>query len=273
MRKNAPFLDFPSSGWKRDLRSPNESPEDIRAPLQRENTPNFISDVFMELSTKTLISRGFIGWVGLFMISASFAAAVIFVAILNLPGAGFGLLDALLFGAATAGCFWSGLCMLRTELHMPRDEPLRFNRIRRKVYAYQYKRDWKRPFSRSAWGVKISVYEWEHLHAEACEAYGALGAGGATQTINLSIVKPGTREFTDRFVFSHHILQGEEAWSMTQLYMQQGPEALPEFQALPRNRNTERSLLNVFWRFAPKVQWPDDIDLESRTAPTPGDQQ
>ena len=128
-------------------------------------------------------------------------------------------MDYTLLGVATAGCFWSGLCMLRTELHMPRDEPIRFNRARRKVYAYQYKRDWRRPFTRSAWGVKISIYDWENLRAEACEAYGALGTGGSIQTINLSVVKPGTREFTDRFIFKHNIYDGEEAWSMTQLFM------------------------------------------------------
>lgn len=163
--------------------------------------------------------------------------------------------------------------MLRTELHMPRDEPIRFNRLRRKVYAYRYMRDWRRPFNRSAWEVKIATYDWEHLHAEACEAYGAMGTGGNIQTVNLSIVTPGTREYTDRFIFKHNIYDGEEAWSMTQLFMQQGPEALPKFLSLPRDRNSEKSLFNVFWRFAPLTQWPSDIDIESRTAPPAGEVQ
>lgn len=271
MSREQPFFEFPSSGWKRDLPLPDDSPEAIHGSIQGDNTPNSINQTFMELSTKTIIMRGIVGWLGLVLITLGFASIIMFITLENLAAAGFW--EHIVQSAIIIGSFWAGLFMLRSELHLPRDEPIRFNRARRKVYAYRYKRDWKRPFSRSAWGVEISIYDWENLRAEACEAYGALGTGGSIQKINLSVVKPGTREFTDRFIFAHNIYQGEEAWSMTQLFMQQGPEALPEFQGLPRNRNTERSLLNVFWRFAPKVQWPEHIDIESRTAPTPGEQQ
>ncbi|MCO7597507.1 hypothetical protein NJF54_25250, partial [Pseudomonas guariconensis] len=34
-----------------------------------------------------------------------------------------------------------------------------------------------------------------------------------------------------------------------------------------------QSLANPFERLAPKVQWPADMDLESRTAPSEGDHQ
>ncbi len=162
---------------------------------------------------------------------------------------------------------WGGIYFWRMDTEAPRDEPIRFNRTRRKVYVYRFFRDGLRPFSRSAWGVRIDVYDWDDLRAEACSIYGPMGSGGSIQTVTLAVVEPGTCKVLDRFHFAHDIQQGEMYWAMAQLFMQQGPHALPAFPRPPRDWNNEDVTFNLARRLAPKVQWPAPIDLESRTAP------
>ncbi|WP_346330245.1 DUF6708 domain-containing protein [Pseudomonas sp. AFG_SD02_1510_Pfu_092] len=52
--------------------------------------------------------------------------------------------------------------------------------------------------------------------------------------------------------------------------MQQGPEALPKFVHPPRDWNDDDGLSHMHC-LAPKVHWPEDIDRESRTAPSDGE--
>ncbi|MQT43963.1 hypothetical protein GHO31_15490 [Pseudomonas sp. FSL R10-2172] len=149
----------------------------------------------------------------------------------------------------------------------PRDEPIRFNRARGKVYVYRFRHNGLKPFSRSAWGAHPEVYDWDNLHAEACSIYGAMGSGGLIETVTLAVLEPGTRKVIDRFHFAHELQQGEMYWAMAQLFMQQGPRALPSFPRPPRDWNNEKIRFNLARRLAPKVHWPEAIDLESRSAP------
>lgn len=268
MNSSVPFLNHPAPGWKHDLPGPSEPPSVKPESGYLANIPNNIEDVYLELSTSTLRGRGVITWVGIFMLLVSLLPLQVIGSFSELY---FSMSDLLLCVIGTLGGIWGGTVMIRTDLSMPRDEPIRFNRARRKVYAYHFIRDWKRPFSRSAWGVRIASYDWDDLHAEACETYGPMGAGGFSQSVMLSVRKSGTRDVIKRFVFSHNIYQGEEYWAIAQLFMQESPQALPHFKHPPRERNSEQSHFNVFWRFAPKVAWPAEIDIESRTAP--GEQQ
>ncbi|WP_317850831.1 DUF6708 domain-containing protein, partial [Pseudomonas sp. A-B-19] len=114
-------------------------------------------------------------------------------------------------------------------MQAPRDEPIRFNRLRRKVYVYRFHHDGLRPFSRSAWGVRTEVYDWDDLRAEVCSVYGPMGTGGLIESVSIAVVKPGTHQVIDRFHFAHGTMQGEMYWAMAQLFMQQGPQALPTF--------------------------------------------
>ncbi|PTR26253.1 hypothetical protein C8K63_104426 [Pseudomonas sp. GV085] len=162
---------------------------------------------------------------------------------------------------------WGSVFIWRMDVEAPRDEPIRFNRVRRKVYVYRFHHDGLRPFSRTAWGVRTEVYDWDDLRAEACSVYGPMGSGGLIETVTLAVVKPGTHHVIDRFHFAHEIQQGEMYWAMAQLFMQQGPQALPTFPRPPRDWNNEGVNFNLARRLAPKVRWPAEIDLESRTAP------
>lgn len=162
---------------------------------------------------------------------------------------------------------WITIPAIRMDHGLPRDEPIRFNRLRRKVYVYQYKLDRLRVFSRRYWGVQPEVYDWDDLHAEACSIYLPMGGGGLIENIIISVRKPGTKEVTDRFFFSYDWEQGQAYWAIAQAFMEVGPQALPDFVYPPRDWNNESIAFDFIPHFAPKVQWPEELDLESRTAP------
>jgi hypothetical protein len=262
-----PLLDKPAPGWKHDLPGPNELPSIEPYPPVLSNPPNSVDDVYLELARATIRIRGVGVWLAPFilMLSVGFPATLIALAIKEQSAPAFSLVLVGLFGTVTA--VWLGIYVWRMDVTPPRDEPIRFNRMRRKVYVYRFHRDGLRPFSRTAWGVRAEVYDWDDLRAEACSVYGPMGSGGLIETVTLAVVKPGTHQVIDRFHFAHEIQQGEMYWAMAQLFMQQSPQALPTFPHQPRDWNNEDMTFNLARRLAPKVQWPAEIDLESRTAP------
>lgn len=262
----APILEPPAPGWKHDLPEPNESPSIEPYPPVLSNPPNHVDGVYLELARATMRVRGVGVWLTPFMFSIATAAPVMFSAYILTEGAPPTIPSIFLLLAFTAA-LWGGVFFWRMDTQAPRDEPIRFNRARRKVYVYRFHRDGLRPFSRTAWGVRVEVFDWDDLRAEACSIYGPMGSGGLIETVTLAVVKPGTHQVIDRFHFAHEIQQGEMYWAMAQLFMQQGPQALPTFPRPPRDWNNEDVRFNLARRLAPKVQWPADIDLQSRTAP------
>ena len=263
----APLLDKPAPGWKHDLPGPNESPSNEPYPPVLSNPPNHVDDVYLELPSGTFRIRGVAVWgamaLFLFSLIPPFTWITLFITTGTVPSFVFNFFGLIAFIVPLWVCvfFW------RMDVEAPRDEPIRFNRFRRKVYVYRFHRDGLRPFSRTAWGVRAEVYDWDNLRAEACSVYGPMGSGGLIETVTLAVVKPGTHQVIDRFHFAHEIQQGEMYWAMAQLFMQQGPQALPAFPRPPRDWNNEDVSFNLARRLAPKVRWPAELDLESRTAP------
>ncbi|WP_199098145.1 DUF6708 domain-containing protein [Dyella sp. ASV21] len=155
-------------------------------------------------------------------------------------------------------------CGLRFDLSPPRDEPLRFNRARQKIYIYNFKHRWWNPFER--WRVVPVAYDWSQVRAEAWKQRGATAQGGVIIKwgVVLSIVAPGTNKVIDRFRLST-MGANEHAWAYVCTYMQQGPSALPP-PGEPQDPNAV-PWYNLALRLAPKVKWPDAMDIESRTAP------
>ncbi|WP_241507455.1 DUF6708 domain-containing protein [Pseudomonas sp. AFG_SD02_1510_Pfu_092] len=165
--------------------------------------------------------------------------------------------------AAVAG-LWMSLFMFRLSTCAPRDEPIRFNRARGKIYAYNFKYRWWNPFEE--WKVDPVSYDWSQVRAELWWRNAALPNGGFffNNGVMLSIVTPGTNNVIDRFQLSF-MGANEHVWAYVCTYMQQGPSALPP-PGEPKDHN------DVLWcefalRLAPKVNWPAEMDLESRTAP------
>ncbi|MHA6197339.1 DUF6708 domain-containing protein [Pseudomonas wadenswilerensis] len=150
---------------------------------------------------------------------------------------------------------WSTLHFWKFDVSPPRDLPLRFNRARQRLYAYNFKYCFWNPFER--WRVVPVAYDWSQVRAERWSA--ALKCG-----VELSIVKPGTNEVIDRFPLTA-MNADSHVWAYVCIYMQKGPEALPP-PGPPWDHN-DVLWCNVAMRLAPKVEWPADMDLESRTAP------
>ncbi|WP_306466730.1 MULTISPECIES: DUF6708 domain-containing protein [unclassified Pseudomonas] len=153
--------------------------------------------------------------------------------------------------------------MWQLDVSPPRDEPIRFNRTRRKIYAYNFKNQYWNPFQK---GTVVPVsYDWSQVRAERWSQTGVVAGGVIFKWgVVLSIIEPGTNRVIDRFNLSAMDTDGQ-TWAYVCIYMQKGPDALPP-PGPPKDHN------DVLWcefalRLAPKVSWPPDMDLESRTAP------
>ncbi|MBZ5791279.1 hypothetical protein K8353_14280 [Burkholderia contaminans] len=160
---------------------------------------------------------------------------------------------------------WSILVLSRPDISSPRDLPLRFNRLRRKMYVYEIDVVWWNPFIR--WPIRAVAYDWNDVRAEAWQLQGAINGGHTMKWgVVLSVVKAGTNEVIDRFQLGVKG-DGEAAWAYICTYMQEGPGALPPSDYPSRDDNNDRTL-NIAYLLAPKVKWPAEMDIESRTAPT-----
>jgi hypothetical protein len=231
------------------------------------HAPNSLDEIFLELPGEEITNRGFIAYLlipstlTLMIIPAVFSAYMIIErAFLPLFPTALSLFSFILG-------MWMCIYYWRIATESPVDLPIRFNRARRKVYVYRFHHSGRHLFSNTGWGVKPVVYAWDDLHAEFCSTYGVMGTGGIIENVTLSALEPKTHKVIDRFIFAHRGHEAEMYWALAQIFMQQGPQALPHFDKPPRDWNNEEHFFNFARRFAPRVKWPEDMDLESRTAP------
>ena len=264
-----PYLINPTSGWCHDLPGPCEPP-DLRL-IQRGigNAINQVDSHYLEIPSPSLVARGLLIWVALLGFPVV-GVALWFLATLLVSPTAASLSDLAILLGTGIGVTWFSIYTIRLDLLLPRDEPIRFNRSRQKVYIYHFRYSWLRPLSKSEWRVEVSVHNWEELWLEACKAYGSIEYGGLIQRVQLSVQQNRMSEKHYSRIFSHSIQTGEEYWAMIRLFMQQGLHALPPFQNPPQPREDEEMFYNIFWDYAPRVVWPADIDLESRTAANHG---
>ena len=69
-----------------------------------------------------------------------------------------------------------------------------------------------------------------------------------------------------RFQLNTDAANTSNFWAYVCAYMQNGIKGLDPDRAEPRDAN-DVAPYNIALRLAPRVQWPADMDLESRTAP------
>lgn len=249
-----PSLIPPYRGWARDLSHP-----DTDSPSLGFDVPpvvNAMNDTYLEISRRHNNMRGL-----LLLFVPFFVATLIFTA----PMFTIGELDIVFLFLAIptyTGLIWLTALFIRVDTSIPRDEPIRFNRLRRKVYVYSFHFSKWNPFAR--WYVTTHAYNWEDLRAELWRQRGATAQGGLLITwgVSIAVVKPGTNEVIERFPLSVGHDEGG-SWDYVRTYMQVGRNALPLVEAF--NDPNEVSPMNLALRFAPKVEWPTAIDLESRS--------
>lgn len=253
-----PHLNPPCTGWIEDLPHP-DTPIAIEASLGNQS-PNHQDLIYLEVPRP-------LGWAREVMAFLSLPTIAITTPLLSFINSNLEQRDfeSVLVDILILACgVWASVFCLRVSISPPRDEPLRLNRVRKKLYAYNFKYCWWNPFTN--WKVETVCYDWSQVRAERWSQTGALPNGGLIFKwgVTLSIVAPGTNNVIDRFPL---VTMGadQHAWAYICTYMQEGPSALPP-PGEPKDHN------DVLWcefalRLAPRVEWPAEMDLESRTAP------
>lgn len=264
---NLPHRDF---GWKFDLCSPHETPDPQLISGFIDPPPNHIDENHLELPTKLLKTRG-VYVVGGSLILVANTLLMLNLIFFDLRGSWLSLDPAIVMFLVSLALFFWTPSYIRLDIGQPRDQPIRFNRHRRKAYFYRYKFDSTHPYGTKNWGVQPVAYNWDDLTAEVYRVYAPLGYGGIIEKVMISVRRHGTDEVIDRLFLTDDIERGKRYWALARLFMQKGPEALPNFVYAPVDWNSDDST-NPFDQLAPKVQWPPEMDLESRTAPAQGDQ-
>ncbi|MGP8471814.1 DUF6708 domain-containing protein [Burkholderia sp. PR2] len=252
-----PKLNSPTRGWQADLPEPNDIPNE--EPSLDGYAFNHLGDIYLELP------RSFMGIRGLFLLINIFFVPMLIESTIDVFDFDGDWLMLVVIIVIDFLCIWGVILTLRLDISPPRDLPLRFNRLRRKMYAYEIDVVWWNPFIR--WPIRAVAYDWDDVRAEAWQQQGAINGGHTMKWgVVLSIVKSGTNEVIDRFQLGAKG-DGEAAWAYICTYMQEGPAALPPSDDLPFDHDNKRTL-NIAYLLAPKVKWPAEMDLESRTALT-----
>ncbi len=253
---SSPKLVPPCSGWQEDLPHPDDPPVVVSA--LGFATPNHQDRVFLEVPRASAFLRGWLIW---FAPATGINLIMMFLDFLPIQRTASLELSVVFICGVVVGA-WSTMLCVKFDAAPPRDLPLRFNRARQRLYAYNFNyRGWN-PFER--WRVEPVAYDWSQVRAERWLKRGAPGNGVVIKGgVVLSIVKPGTNEVIDRFPLTT-MGADEHAWAYVCTYMQQGPDALPP-PGPPKDHNDVG--INIALLLAPKVKWPADMDRESRTAP------
>lgn len=250
--------------WDEDL--PGRNAPAHRLPKMVNGDLNTLNDVYMEVSRASTLMRG---------VGILFGTAGGFGFILIL-----GFLAYMLFpieeGSALLVLIWLGMLffgisatylMLKTDIAIPRDRPVRFNRCRRKVFVYEHAYGMN-PFV--DWPVAAKIFDWETLSAEI---HRQAGFSGKTyvQRFSLWIVscEPGTNEVVDRFELKGNSPTTEElhdAWAYCRQYMEHGSAELPVYPLRRQGISFRRSFFE-YLRFLD----PTDEGREVRKRMTVGD--
>lgn len=253
-KSKPPRLSPPCKGWVEDLDFPEFDvfTSDLHSSLRVNN----VSEVYLEIGRPFAMFREVMGLLAV-------AACIQFLFFVRFAGTFFiepDMESVLFFLGSLIMATWAPAICFRFLISVPRDNPIRFNRARQKIYAYNTNPNFFLPWR--ACPVDIAIYDWSQVRGEyfLTNTQNFSGEG-----IMLSIVKPGTNEVIDRFPLRLGA-QNDSLWNYICIYMQHGPSVLPDFHT-PRDAN-EVSPYGIFAHLAQKVKWPADIDRESITAPS-----
>ncbi|MTH48923.1 DUF6708 domain-containing protein [Intestinirhabdus alba] len=147
------------------------------------------------------------------------------------------------------------LLNLRMALFVPRDQPIRFNRKRQKIYIFEHHRKAWNPWVK--WPTTVRVYDWADVHGEISRETDRYDQGFRLYG---AVCKPGTSEVSERFILNRAVFYIEhqrQLWSHWCRYMQHQPVVMDPLYPNHHDDGSPRR----------KVRWPEALDIESRTAP------
>ncbi|WP_313473831.1 DUF6708 domain-containing protein [Atlantibacter hermannii] len=240
-----PKLNPPISCWREDMPE-NHEPQLVPPQLRWLATRN---DIYLEVpryGTDVI-------WGGMIITATLMLSMVIFFIVSSILS-GFYVFIII---AVVASLVLSFLCFLSLKMYFiaPRNQPIRLNRKRQKIYLFDYNRS-RLPWLK--WPVSIRVYNWEDVYGEIIFSP---TPGDRGYRLYGAVCGPGTYNVVDRFLLAREWEEREQLnqiWSYLCIYMK-GESDLPE----PRFKGRPD-----FWRPRKADKWPDEMDRESTTAPT-----
>lgn len=151
-----------------------------------------------------------------------------------------------------------GVSTFRGALARPLSEPIRFNRSRQRVYIYRLKRNFN-PFSRSGWKASTVDFPWQSLRA-------IKGRSKYAEHVYFQAIDASGSGISEKFHLSRHNGgEGAAKWMLARLFMQEGIEALPEFNECAPKQVPQQPA-GFLSKLVPKTRWPAKTDIASRSA-------
>ncbi|WP_312153070.1 DUF6708 domain-containing protein [Atlantibacter hermannii] len=240
-----PKLNPAVSCWREDMPE-NHEPQLVPPQLRWLATRN---DIYLEVpryGTDVI-------WGGMIITATLMLSMVIFFIVSSILS-GFYVFIII---AVVASLVLSFLCFLSLKMYFiaPRNQPIRLNRKRQKIYLFDYNRS-RLPWLK--WPVTITSYSWADVYGEISFSP---TPGDRGYRLYGAVCVPGTRNVVARFLLAREWEEREQLnqiWSYLCIYMK-GESDLPE----PRFKGRPD-----FWRPRKADKWPDEMDRESTTAPT-----
>ena len=244
-----PKLNPPVSAWKADM---PESREPQLVP-PRLIWMNKINDVYLEIPR---YDKGMTWW-GMIPLGGGVLGIIFYILIdtisTQIQSDGRGFIPYFIALAGFVFFLSMFLSCIKIYFIMPREQPVRLNKMRQRIFVYKYKRIDPIPWMK--WPVIITRYNWADVHGEIRYCSDRYRSG---HQLWGSVCEPGTYNVIHRF----QLADGEPAelqqvWSFFCLYMKGEP-----VPAEPKNKGRPDS-----WRPRKADKWPEEWERESTTAP------
>ncbi|WP_309295718.1 DUF6708 domain-containing protein [Pseudomonas mosselii] len=152
MSKTNEYLPRHPLGWKYDLAPPTEKPPQQLNSALLPPTPSKINNTYMEIPRSSVSIRG-IASIGGSITLSSGLILYLYTILSTITEIGISEAKIIAIGLTiTTAAYWAMIPFVRLDIELPRNEPTRFNRLRQKVYFYEYRFDRFYIFSRKKWG-------------------------------------------------------------------------------------------------------------------------
>ena len=248
MDEPQPRLNPPIKNWREDMPE-NYEPQLVPPRLSWLTTLN---DIFVEIPRySTEVAWGLLLLPGI--LGTIFAVGFGIFGFLMQKGVD-GYWMVLMGVVGAFGIFIPAFLSLKMYFTQPRDQPLRLNRKRQKIYIFEYKHTF---FPWLKWPVTIRSYNWADVRGEIRYSSDRYNMG--FQLFG-SVCEPGTNKVITRFLIAKERSSQEmlcQIWSYLSGYMQQDSvTADPVETGRPDD-----------WCPRKADSWPDDMERESTTAP------